>query len=259
MRRVRVGVQIAQYGTSFSALVDAARELEAMGVDAVFNWDHFFGPGPDADVEHFECWAVLAAWAAATSRIELGPLVSAIGYRNPDLVADMARTLDHLSGGRVMLGLGAGFKERDYAEYGYPFGAVGGRLRDLEQGLLRIERRLATLNPPPVRPIPLLVGGSGEQRTLRIVARHADIWHTFAEGDAFERKSRILDDYCLEIGRDPALIERSVLVAGDPLSVGQPLRELGASLFIVSVSDRPSLDLAPVDGWLSWRDDQNRE
>jgi alkanesulfonate monooxygenase SsuD/methylene tetrahydromethanopterin reductase-like flavin-dependent oxidoreductase (luciferase family) len=82
-------VQLAQYGYTWTALLSSAREAEAMGVDVLFNWDHFFGPGPDSQASNFECWTVLAAWAASTTTIELGPLVSAIGYRNPDLLADM--------------------------------------------------------------------------------------------------------------------------------------------------------------------------
>ena len=154
---------------------------------------------------------MLGAWAEATSRVEFGPLVSAIGYRNPDLLADMARTVDHISGGRLVLGVGAGFREREYAEYGFAFGTPAERLRQLEEGLARIEQRLAALNPPPVRKIPVLLGGGGERKTLALVARFADIWNTFAEGEDYERKSRVLDEYCRRFGRDPAAIERSVL------------------------------------------------
>jgi probable F420-dependent oxidoreductase len=198
---------------------------------------------------------MLAAWAAATSRILLGPLVSCIGYRNPDLLADMARTVDHVAGGRTILGLGSGFKERDYVEYGYPFGSVTSRVDDLESGILRIRRRLELLNPPPVKPIPLLIAGSGERRTLRLVAAHADIWHTFADGEDFVRKSQILDSYCEEIGRQPNDIERSVLVGGDPEDTGPAELERGATFFIVSVRE---LDLEPVRAWVQWREEQNR-
>jgi probable F420-dependent oxidoreductase len=252
-RKIRIGLQIAQYGEDWPALLDAAQEAEALGADALFNWDHFFGP-KDSDEPSFECWTILAAWAASTSRIMLGPLVSCIGYRNPDLVADMARTVDHVAGGRMMLGLGSGFKERDYVEYGYPFGAVVSRVSDLENGVPRIRRRLELLNPPSVRPIPLLIAGSGERRTLRLVAQHADIWHTFADGDDFVRKAKVLDRHCAEIGRDPDEIERSVLVGGNPASDGPALLDLGVTLFIVSVRD---LDLDPVRSWVRWRDEHN--
>ena len=167
--RIRIGLQIAQYGAEWSELLGAAKDAETIGADVLFSWDHFFGP-KDSDVPNFECWTTLAAWAASTSRITLGPLVSCIGYRNPDLVADMARTVDHISGGRVILGLGSGFKERDYVEYGYEFGTVASRVDDLDHGVKRIKRRLGRLNPPPVKPVPLLIAASGEQRALRIVA-----------------------------------------------------------------------------------------
>ena len=153
----------------------------------------------------------------------------------------------------MILGVGSGFKRRDYVEYGYPFGSVASRVDALEAALPRIRRRLELLNPPPLRPIPLLVAGSGEKRTLRLVAQHAEIWHTFADGEDFARKSRVLDGYCAEIGRRPETIERSVLVGGDPDRVGPELLELGISLFIVSVRD---LDLRPVRDWVRWRDAQ---
>lgn len=228
-----------------------------MGVDLLFNWDHFFPPGPDSEASHLECWTVLAAWAASTSRIELGPLVSAIGYRNPDLLADMARTVDHVSGGRFVLGVGAGFKRRDYDEYGYAFGPPASRIAELAEGLARIRRRLGLLDPPPLRPMPILLGGSGERRMLRVVAEHADIWHTFADGDDFARKSAVLDRYCEEMGRDPGTIERAVLVQGDPFEIGDPFLQLGATLYVVPVSDRPQPSLAHVTEWLAWRDHHN--
>jgi probable F420-dependent oxidoreductase len=250
---IRVGLQIPQYGADWPALLAAAQEAEALGADALFNWDHFFGP-KDTDAPSLECWTMLAGWAAGTSRIALGPLVSCIGYRNPDLLADMARTVDHIAGGRVILGLGSGFKRRDYEEYGYPFGSVAERVSDLEAGVARIRRRLDRLDPPPLGPVPLLIAGSGERRTLRLVARYANIWHTFADGQDFIRKSRILDAHCTDIGRVPAEIERSVLVGGDPAASGPELLAQGVSLFIVSVRD---LDLAPVREWIRWRDEQN--
>jgi probable F420-dependent oxidoreductase len=252
---IQIGVQLTPQHASYGQLRGAAARAEEAGVDAIFNWDHFQPLGGDPEGAHFECWTMLAAWAEQTERVQLGPLVSAIGYRNPDLLADMARTVDHISGGRLILGVGAGFKEREYLSYGYDFPNVRERLDGLEQGLVRIKSRLVQLNPPPVRQIPILVAGGGERRSLRIVAEHADIWNTFAEGGDFERKSSVLEDHCRAVGRDPREIQRSVLVAGDPHQVGEPLRSMGAALFIVLV--HAPYDLETVGRWVAWRDQVN--
>ena len=188
-------------------------EAEELGVDCLFNWDHFFPLRGDPEGNHFEALTVLGAMAEVTERVELGSLVICNAYRNPEYLADAHRTIDHISGGRAILGIGAGWFERDFDEYGYEFGTVGTRLTALEEALPRIESRLGKLKPPPLREhMPILIGGGGVKRTLKLVARHGDIWHAFGDLDVFREKNAILDEHCAERGprpgRDRALVER---------------------------------------------------
>ncbi len=236
-------------------------------MDVVFTWDHFFPLYGDPDGAHFECWSVLAAWAEASSTVELGALVTCIGYRNPDLLADMARTVDHISAkdgtGRLILGIGSGWFERDYDAYGYEFGTPGSRLDALERDLVRIKARCAQLNPPPTRPVPVLVGGGGERRTLRIVAEHADIWHGFGDPVTIAHKHAVLDRWCARVGRDPLAIERSAGVSPTPgrfpedvadyAAGAQALYDVGTRLFTVGLGG-PDYDLGPVRDLVAWRD-----
>lgn len=252
-RPVRIGVQIAQQHCDYADLRSAAAEAEDIGVDIIFNWDHFFPLTGDKSGKHFECWTILAAWAEQTSRVELGPLVTANSFRNPDLLADMARTVDHISGGRLILGMGSGWSELDYAEYGYEYGTPGGRLDDLAEALPRIEQRFAKLNPAPVRKVPVLIGGHGEKKTLRLVARHADIWHSFTSGAEFEHKRQVLAEHCARIGRDPGEIEAAVAVDGDPAETADALFEQGATTFTLELHG-PDFDFSLVRAWVAWRD-----
>jgi probable F420-dependent oxidoreductase len=251
---IRIGLQLQPQHADYAAIHDAVAAAEDLGVDVVFNWDHFYPLYGDPLGKHFECWTMLGAWAEQTSRVQIGALVTCNSYRNPDLLADMARTVDHLSDGRLILGIGSGWFEKDYDEYGYEFGTAGARLDDLAESLPRIEARWAKLNPHPTRKIPVLIGGGGEKKTLRMVARHADIWHSFSDLDTLRRKSEILAAHCADAGRDPAEIERSVgTPAGDPAEVGPPLVAAGVSLFTVGMGG-PDYDLAPLQRWLEWRD-----
>jgi probable F420-dependent oxidoreductase len=255
-RPIRVGVQLQPQHADYADLRRAVAAAEEAGVDVVYNWDHFFPLYGEPDGKHFECWTMLGAWAEATSRVEIGALVSCNSYRNPELLADMARTVDHISGGRLILGIGAGWFERDYVEYGYDFGTPGTRLADLEQALPRISDRLARVNPAPTRPIPVLVGGGGERKTLRYTARHADIWHGFGAPESIRRKHRILDDWCAAEGRDPAAIERSVGVDVGPDDVADALLAAGSTFFTVGLNG-PRYDLGKVRDWLALRDERN--
>jgi probable F420-dependent oxidoreductase len=259
--RLRVGVQIQPQHAEYRDIRDAAVRAEELGVDIVYTWDHFFplyGGHPDRNVgKHFECWTTLASFAEVTQRVEIGALVTCNSYRNPELLADMARTVDHISGGRLILGIGAGWFEKDYVEYGYEFGTPGYRLSQLESALPRIESRLSVLDPPPLRHIPILIGGGGEKKTLRYVARHADVWHSFGDPQKFTRKSGILDEWCAAEGTDPAAIERSVGVAGDKLDeVGDALVDAGATQFTIGLNG-PGYDMGAVSDWVAWRDERN--
>jgi probable F420-dependent oxidoreductase len=252
-RKVRIGLQLGQQHVDYSVIRRAAAEAEDIGVDIIFNWDHFRPISGDPAGKHFECWTMLAALAEQTSRVELGPLVTAIAFRNPDLLADMARTVDHISGGRLLLGIGAGAMEQDFAEYGYEFGTPGSRLDTLTDALPRMERRFAALSPAPTRKIPVLIGGGGEQRTLRLVAKHADIWHWFSSGAEFTRKKEVLARHCAEIGRDVGEIELSAGVGGDPEVSGAELLEQGVTTFTTELRG-PDFDLSVARAWVAWRD-----
>ncbi|WP_445167799.1 LLM class F420-dependent oxidoreductase [Mycolicibacterium sp. Dal123E01] len=255
---IRIGVQLQpQHSTDYHQIRDAVRRCEDIGVDVVFNWDHFFPLYGDPEGAHFECWTMLGAWAEQTSRVEIGALVSCNSYRNPELLADMARTVDHISGGRLILGIGSGWKQKDYDEYGYDFGTVGSRLDDLAGALPRIKSRLAKLNPAPTREIPILIGGQGERKTLRMVAEHGDIWHGFTNAETYPGKAEVLDRHCADVGRDPAAIERSAGVEGrDPETLvrnAEALAALGASLLTVG-TDGPDYDLTAAEALIGWRD-----
>jgi probable F420-dependent oxidoreductase len=256
-RPVRIGFQLQPQHAEYSEIRRAAAQAEEIGVDVLFNWDHFFPLNGEPEGKHFECWTMLGAWAEATESVEIGALVTCNTYRNPELLADMARTVDHISGGRLILGIGSGWFEKDYDEYGYEFGTAGGRLDALDEALPRIERRLGRLNPPPTRDIPVLIGGGGEKKTLRIVAEYADIWHGFGDAAAISHKHDVLDEWCAKVGRDPGDIERSAGVpAGDPAEVGQPLLDAGTRLFTVGRGG-PSYDVGALRDWVAWRDEQN--
>ncbi len=213
LRRFKVGVTIHPQQCTITELRDAWRRADDLGVDSIWFWDHFFPLYGNPDGNRFECWSLLAAAAIDTRAPQIGPMVTAIGYRNPDLIAFLASTVDQLSGGRLVLGLGAGWFERDYDEFGYGFGEARDRVRTLKDALPRIKERIQKLKPGPVGPMPLLIAGGGEKVMLRLVAEHAQMWNALGSPDEFARKSKILDEWCRKVGRDPSEIERTANVS----------------------------------------------
>ena len=264
---VRVAVQIQPADTpDYATWRQAVLRAEEIGVDVIFGYDHFHAPAMEGivdgkpllseeqpDVPNFEGWTALASWGEITTRPEIGLLVTGIGYRNPDLLADMARTVDHISGGRVILGLGAGWYEKDYTTYGYEFGTFGTRFDLFDEGLKRIDSRLAQLNPPPVRKIPILIGGSGAKRSIPAVARHADIWHAFLPIDKFTEASKLVGELAEANGRKDSDIERSSVWENG--ADADAYRDAGVTLFTTEIRpDADGYDFSTVEQMVKWRD-----
>ncbi len=241
----KVGVQFHPQDTTIDQLRNAWKSADALGVDSIWVWDHFFPLYGEPAAAHFEGWSLLAAIACETTNAAFGALVTCNSYRNPELLADMARTVDHLSGGRLYLGIGSGWFERDYEEYGYEFGTAIGRLRALEVALPRVKERLAKLNPAPLGKLPIMVGGGGEKVTLRIVAEHADAWNAGWTLEDWTRKNKILDEWCAKVGRNPKDIERTAAVWAFNATELPQYAEAGADHVILSLG--PPYDLSSVE------------
>ena len=211
---------------SWEETLAIARHAEATGWDGVWYADHFMPNQEDVSGPVNECWTTLAGLAASVPRVRLGSLVAGNMYRHPAVLAKMAAGIDIISGGRLVLGLGAGWQENEHQKYGIEFSTVGGRISRLEEacevvtGLLRNGRTTfsgkyyqlddAPLEPKPVQqPLPLLIGGGGEKRTMRIAAKYADEWNVWGRPDLLRRKMSVLDEHCRSLGRDPKSIQRS--------------------------------------------------
>jgi len=247
---MKIGVQFRPQATTVAEMRAAWRAADALGIDSLWVWDHFYPLYGDPNAAHFEAYTLLAAMAADTCRAQIGALVSCYSYRNPHLLADMARTIDHISDGRFVLGLGSGWFERDYKEYGYEFGTVVERLKKLEAGLPLIRERLAKLNPGPVNgSMPLMIGGSGEKFTLRLVAESATMSNVFGPPENVRHKNKVIDQWCEKVGRDPAEIDRTVTIDQKDLEKADQFAEAGADHLIVEMSS--PFDLSAVEKFMS--------
>jgi probable F420-dependent oxidoreductase len=228
----------------------AWREAEELGVDTIYTWDHFYPLYGEADGKHWEGISSLAALAASTERARIGGLVFCNSYRNPQLLAHAHSTIDHLSQGRVILGIGAGWFERDYDDYGYEFGTAPDRLRALRRDLPLIRERLGKLNPPPAGPMPILIGGAGEKVTM---------WHSFGNRDVYAAKAQVLAEHCAAVGRDPNAIERVWGTGSRTLEQADGLADAGVHEITLGLGgDGHGYDLGGLRELIEWRDRHNR-
>jgi F420-dependent oxidoreductase-like protein len=226
---MELGAHLGQQNLSIDAIRALWRRFDSAGLDWISNWDHFYEAPPAGGTQpHFEAVSLLGAMATETKRAKIGCLVFYPGYRNPASLAKAATTIDHLSGGRFNLGLGAGWHEWEARAYGYDFPPLGTRFEMLEESLI-ITRALLTqdrttytgkhfrveaascLPAPLQKRLPIWVGGLGEKKTLRLAAKYADGWNAaYASPAEFARLSRVLDDWCDKEGRDPKTIKRAI-------------------------------------------------
>ena len=228
---ISLGVHVGQQNMSMDYMRELWRKLDNHGVDWISAWDHFYEAPPKGGTEpHFEALATLGALAAETQHARIGCLVFYVGYRNPALLAKAATTLDHITGGRFELGIGAGWHVWEASAYGYPFPDIGTRLDMLEEAAQVIRRMLteerttfsgkhyqvdnASCLPRPVQArLPIWIGGIGEKRTLKIVADHADGWNAaYLSPEEFGRVNEVLNHWCEDENRDPASLKRAANV-----------------------------------------------
>ncbi|MEK9823518.1 MAG: TIGR03560 family F420-dependent LLM class oxidoreductase [Gammaproteobacteria bacterium] len=212
----------------FQETLALGQHVAATGWDGMWLADHFMPNATDTSTPWPEAWTTLAALAPQVPGIRLGTLVTGNTYRHPAVLAKMAATVDHISGGRLVLGIGSGWQENEHQQYGIEFGTVRQRLDRLEEACAMIKSlfnepsanfegrfytlKEATLEPKPLQPnLPLMVGGGGEKVTLRITARYADEWNVWGTVETMIHKMKILDRHCEDIGRDPKDIQRSAV------------------------------------------------
>jgi F420-dependent oxidoreductase-like protein len=258
---------------SYDVLERFWRDADELGYHAVWNYDHFYGlylAGQPLELPTLEGWTTLAAMGKVTKRARIGCMVTGVTYRHPAVLANMAVSVDHISGGRLDFGIGAAWHEPEHLTYGIPFPSAGTRIAMLDEAC-EIVRRLwtedrvdhsgrfwtlhdAICEPKPVQAkIPIVIGGSGPRKTLRVVAKHADEWNApAADAAEYRRLSGILEEHCAEVGRDPSEIRRSVqqfIFSNDDETISalpgqlEDLEEAGVQHVVLSFYTPPSRDI----------------
>jgi alkanesulfonate monooxygenase SsuD/methylene tetrahydromethanopterin reductase-like flavin-dependent oxidoreductase (luciferase family) len=234
---MELGLNLWPQNTTWSSMRERAILADRLGFDSLWVWDHFYSIVGDTHRPNFEGWQIQPAYAAITQHLKIGCLVSSITHRHPAVLANMATTFDHISNGRAILGIGAGWNAVEHNAYGIDLGTPRERSDRFAEGA-KIVRHLVdgkrvtfsgryyelvnaeVLVRPIQKRLPILIGGSGEQRTLRTAARYADLWHAFESPEVMARKIAILRKHCEDIGRDPAEIDAIgggwVVVRDDP-------------------------------------------
>jgi alkanesulfonate monooxygenase SsuD/methylene tetrahydromethanopterin reductase-like flavin-dependent oxidoreductase (luciferase family) len=266
MSDLRLGINLWAQASDWPSFLAAGREAERLGYDHLWTWDHLYAIFGDPDQPIFEGYTALAALAQATERIKVGLFVGANTFRNPGLAAKSMVTIDHISGGRAIMGIGGAWYEREHRAFGIEFGtghgqrldwlaeavpAVrslldGGTVTSGEGGRYSFDR--LRLTPRPLQDhLPIMIGGSGERKTLRIVAKHADIWNAFGTPEVLAHKDAVLRAHCADVGRDPATIERTV---GCKVTIRQT--EAEAERVRRSILEHNRTPLANVEGDLTF-------
>lgn len=266
MHDLQLGFSIWPQYTTWEAQKEFGLLAESLGYDHIWTWDHFLPIVGDPTGPNFECWQILAAWGALTSRIRIGAMVCGNNYRHPAVLAKMAATLDHITHGRAILGIGAGWYEREYHQYGIAFGTAGERLAMLDEAahVVRslLDQRTSTFEgryyrldeamaePKPLQNrLPIMIGGGGEKKTLRITARYADMWNGFGTAETAAHKIAILRQHCADVGRNfddiTPTVMTGIIVRDDDSALADVKRRVAETN---KIGEAPSAALTSLEG-----------